>query len=86
MTQQVPSVGRIVHYRSYGTPKGEFSSTCRAAIITEVDKPGDPDSPVGICAINPTGIFFNQHIQHGDQPGQWHWPEFVPSVANATGA
>lgn len=31
-----PSVGRIVHYVSYGTPGGEYRSKCRAAIITEV--------------------------------------------------
>lgn len=31
---QVPSVGRIVHYVSYGTPGGEYTSECRAAIIT----------------------------------------------------
>lgn len=33
---QKPSVGRIVHYRSYGTPGGEYLPECRAAIITEV--------------------------------------------------
>lgn len=31
-----PSVGRIVHYVSYGTPGGEYHSTCRAAVIVEV--------------------------------------------------
>lgn len=31
-----PSVGRVVHYVSYGTPRGEYTSQCRAAIITEV--------------------------------------------------
>lgn len=31
-----PSVGRAVHYLSYGTPGGEFKSVCRAATITEV--------------------------------------------------
>lgn len=30
-----PSIGRIVHYVSYGTPKGEYTSQCRAAVITE---------------------------------------------------
>jgi hypothetical protein len=29
-------VGRIVHYRSFGTPNGEYKADCRAAIITEV--------------------------------------------------
>lgn len=31
-----PSVGKIVHYVSYGTPGGEYQSQCRAAVITEV--------------------------------------------------
>ncbi|WKW87201.1 hypothetical protein SAVBUCKETDAWG_75 [Gordonia phage Savbucketdawg] len=36
MTQQ-PTVGRIVHYQSYGTPGGEYLPEPRAAIITEVE-------------------------------------------------
>lgn len=32
----IPSVGRVVHYVSYGTPGGEFGRACRAAVITEV--------------------------------------------------
>jgi hypothetical protein len=31
-----PSVGRTVHYVSYGTPGGEYKSKCRAAIIADV--------------------------------------------------
>jgi hypothetical protein len=30
------SVGRTVHYVSYGTPGGEYKSKCRAAIIADV--------------------------------------------------
>lgn len=33
---QKPSVGRVVHYRSYGTPQGEYKPECRAAVITAV--------------------------------------------------
>jgi hypothetical protein len=36
VTEQQPSVGRVVHYVSYGTPSGEYTSRCRAAQITEV--------------------------------------------------
>ena len=31
-----PTVSRIVHYVSYGTPGGEYPPACRAAIVTEV--------------------------------------------------
>lgn len=31
-----PTVGRIVHYKSYGTPGGEYEPECRAAIVTAV--------------------------------------------------
>lgn len=36
MTEQIPSVSRMVHYVSFGTPGGEYPSVCRAAVITQV--------------------------------------------------
>lgn len=76
-----PTVGRIVHYVSYGTPNGEFQRACRAAIVTEDD--GDTKDAVGLCVLNPTGIFLNQHVPHREPDagapylvgGTWHWPE-----------
>lgn len=75
MSQQ-PSVGRIVHYQSFGTPGGEYTSQCRAAIVTEVDT-GDT---VGLMVANPTGQFFNRTVVHDEDEkrgGTWHWPERV---------
>jgi len=76
---QIPSVGRFVHYVSYGTPGGEFSSQCRAAVVTEVD---EDVSRVGLVAINPTGLFFHslavggcKQDEEGKKGGSWHWPE-----------
>ena len=73
-----PTVGRIVHYVSYGTPGGEFEPECRAAIVTEVT---DPDSSmvVGLCVMNPTGNFFNRGVPFSPSKaaGTWHWPERV---------
>lgn len=71
---QLPTVGRIVHYVSHGSPVREdgtqaFTAQCRAAIITEVgDYPegisevdrGNIAVPVGLCVLNPTGQFFQQ--------------------------
>jgi len=83
MAVETASVGRIVHYVSYGTPGGEFSQECRAAIVTEVDH---STGSVGLCVLNPTGQFFHPIARNGgcpydgsDQPqgGSWHWPERV---------
>lgn len=32
----MPRINQAVHYRSYGTPGGEYAPLCRAAIVTEV--------------------------------------------------
>ena len=70
----IPTVGRIVHYVSYGTPNGEFAPDHRAAVITatRVDA-----TEVSLCVMNPTGLFFNEHVQYSDlhDGGTWHWPE-----------
>jgi hypothetical protein len=76
-----PSVGRIVHYVSYGTPGGEYTSQCRAAIITEITECYAHTKCVGLFVANPTGLFLNQHTPHNEtseqRAGTWHWPERV---------
>ncbi|MFD5708768.1 hypothetical protein ACFWGV_21885 [Bacillus subtilis] len=78
--QPTPSVGRTVHYVSYGTPGGEHVSQCRAAIITAVHGP----FLVDLAVLNPDGMFFNRGVTHGEpmfdgshEGGSWHWPERV---------
>lgn len=74
-----PSVGRIVHYVSYGTPGGEFGRECRAAIITEVS-PDAAEDEVALMVANPTGLFFNRDVGQNETSkpgGTWHWPERV---------
>ncbi|GAA0850514.1 hypothetical protein [Paenibacillus sp. FSL R5-808] len=68
-----PSIGRIVHYYSYGTPGGEYTSEPRAAIITGVVNA----STVHLCVLNPSGMFFNQNVFQGYGPGKWNWPPRV---------
>jgi hypothetical protein len=88
MSEQKPSVGRVVHYVAYGTPGGEFpAGVCRAAVITEVNarqsgrvvqlSPDGTQMDVGLCVLNPTGQFFNQGVPYSAEvkPGTWHWPE-----------
>lgn len=61
-----PTVGRMVHYVSHGTPGGEYNKECRAAIVTELTS--DPTEPgqVGLCVFNPTGQFFNRGVSYHD--------------------
>lgn len=77
-----PSVGRIVHYVSYGTPGGEYASECRAAVITEVVPIARGSATVGVslCVLNPEGQFFNRNVQQDEEGrgrGTWHWPERI---------
>jgi hypothetical protein len=92
-----PSVGRIVHYVSFGTPGGEYASECRAAVITGVQD--DPQASASLCVLNPAGIFFGQAVPYDEGPdegtgtslcggkpfrgGSWHWPERVPAGPDA---
>ena len=72
----IPTVGRVVHYVSYGTPNGEYRPEHRAAIVTEVDE----FNYLSLCVLNPTGMFFNVGIGYdptGNIGGTWHWPELV---------
>lgn len=75
----IPTVGRIVHYVSYGTPGGEYVSECRAAIVTESNMNSDT---IGLAILNPTGLFFNRTIVHDEakRGGTWHWPERVETL------
>jgi hypothetical protein len=79
---QSPSIGRIVHYHSYGTPGGEYLPEPRAAIITAIDQSDMPyataigDTTVALAVLNPTGMFFNQTVPFSEEPkpGHWSWP------------
>ncbi len=74
MSEQKPSVGRVVHYQAYGTPGGEFKSVPRAAIITEVIS----DDEVGVCVLSPQGLLFNKAQYSAEpKPGCWNWPPRV---------
>lgn len=77
-----PSVGRIIHYVSYGGPGGEYRPACRAAVITQVVTGSDV---VGLAVLNPSGLSFHVMVGFDDQHepdglprgGTWHWPEQV---------
>jgi hypothetical protein len=75
-------IGDMVHYVSYGTPGGEYTSQCRAAVVVGIPGPGDPDSrntdnPLDLVVLNPTGMFFNRCNRGEDDQtgGTWHLME-----------
>jgi hypothetical protein len=85
---QQPSIGRVVHYQSYGTPGGKFLPEPRAAIITEVqevpcgvgkDWLNETKTVVGLAVLNPSGLFFDRGIPFAEEPtpGHWNWPPRV---------
>ena len=85
---QQPSIGRIVHYHSYGTPGGEYLSEPRAAVITAVPEllsEGPNSGPEGyvpavhLAVPNPEGMFFNKNVRYSEdpEPGCWTWPPRV---------
>lgn len=76
----IPTVGRIVYYKSYGTPNGEYKSEDRAAIITRVHT----DVCVDLCVFNPTGLFFNTSVMQGTEGGQWDWMPYQKGQAAKT--
>lgn len=77
-----PTVGRIVYYKSYGTPGGEFKSVDRAAIITQVHT----DECVDLCVLNPTGMFFNTSVMRDEsgKGGTWDWMPYQKGQAQKT--
>lgn len=71
-----PSVGRIVHYVSHGTPvradgTQAYVGQCRAAIVTGVptDPPAGGELDVALAVLNPEGMFFNPGVPY-DEPAE----------------
>jgi len=74
---QAPSIGRVVHYHSYGTPGGEYLPEPRAAVITGINDA--EEQRVHLAVLNPTGMFFNLDVRFSETPapGCWSWPPRV---------
>lgn len=78
----IPRLNDPVHYVSYGTPGGEYPSTCRAATVTGVPtvfaatlsemRAAVADLEVDLFVMNPSGLFFNRcrHDESFAEDGQ----------------
>lgn len=80
MADIMPTIGRVVYYKSYGTPGGEYPSVNRAAIITDVIDA----TTVSLCVLNPEGMFFNRKVLQGQDGGQWDWMPYQKGQAART--
>lgn len=80
MSNIFPTVGRMVYYKSYGSPGGEYTSTDRAAVVTDVREHEPTSEPseydVQLAVFNPEGLFFTGWLTQGQEPGQWDWMPF----------
>ena len=81
--QQIPSVGRIVHYADTAQEYGDGSlrpGPCRAAIVTNVIEPGKTDAYVDLAIFDPNGWRVDGAVKNDEtrSTGEtWHWPERV---------
>lgn len=79
-----PQIRRVVTYMTHGSKDGKYKAIGVPAIITSVDDLGSRKK-VGLCILNPTGMFFNVDVLEDSDnytPGTWNWdytgdqPEF----------
>ncbi len=76
MSEQKPSIGRIVHYRGPGTANGQFKPTTYPAVITQIHN----DTDVNLFVMTNVGMMNLQSIllaEEPDQPSRWSWPPRV---------
>jgi hypothetical protein len=78
LSEQKPTVGRIVHYHSLGSLDGRYPSAVpRAAVVTEVYEA--PFEGVSLTVLNPTGLQLVPNVLFSAEPkaGCWSWPPRV---------
>jgi hypothetical protein len=72
MANQVPSVGRVVHWVS--SERKHF-----AAVITDPDWHGGGEQSLTILPPQSAPFWEIAAYSEEPKPATWHWPEFVPS-------
>lgn len=76
---RTPHVGAIVHYVSFGTPGGEYTSQCRAAMVTEIGQWVDVE-------ITPRKSYDKSEGHAIRNVEQWYYHDAVAlAVVNPTG-
>ena len=73
MTEQKPSIGRIVIYNHPGSADGKYPPQQSPAIIQNVAA----DGSVRLFVFGPKGQHMDEGLTQGDGPTQWNWPARV---------
>jgi hypothetical protein len=71
-----PTIGRIVHYQTYGTPGNEHVPEPTAAIVTGVKPMFGRHGRADLCVFYPNGLSYKLDVPVSDtpKPGHWNWP------------
>lgn len=85
MSEQKPSVGRIVHYRVSKSDAGEIMRRCVVAagegdMLPAIIVASDPADTHGTnlqVLLNGHGTFWAGSRKEGTGPGEWSWPPRV---------
>lgn len=73
----MPTVGRMVYFKTRGSADGVFPPTNFASIITQVHD----ESSVDLVTFGVAGVRFEHGISNGQKPGQWDWMPFQKDQA-----
>ena len=75
MSEQMPSIGRTVHYQKYGTPGGEHLAEPGPAVVIKVYE----DLACDLFVMNSNGTYHNNKCPFSAEPkpGHWNWPPRV---------
>jgi hypothetical protein len=68
----LPTVGRMVYFKTRGSADGVYPPVNFAAIITKVYT----NTMVSLATFGEQGLRFETSVKQGDQPGQWDWMPF----------
>lgn len=79
----VPTVGRVVYYKTRGSADGAYPPTDFASIITKVYN----DDVVSLVTFGESGQRFEKSVQRGNSAGQWNWmPYQLNNASNSQSA
>lgn len=73
----IPTVGRVVYYKSRGSLDGKYPPTIFASIITRVLD----ENTVSLIAFSEIGFRFEQDVKRGEEYGQWDWIPYTKKQA-----